>query len=282
MTDTDVVILGSSGRLGRALCAAYDGARIHRPTRADILAWSKSDGAKRYFAALPEKTHIHVALGVIDPKAPGDVLESVNVGIPRQVLDASLASGHRVFTYGTVMEGILSEGQRNPYIESKVRLADLVRSYADEGGTAAHFRLHTLYGGAPPPDFMFAGQMFNAIRSGTEFPMTNGRQYREYHHVSDEADAIVNARPTSAVVEVSHGNPIRLRDLATSVFDAFNATDLLKLGAIADPVSEFYTSAAPEPAATVCGAFRPARPGVIAWFEELGLQRAVAPQEARK
>lgn len=272
MSGGDVVVLGASGRLGHALCAAHGQARLHRPDRAQVSAWLEGESVVDWLSQFEAPIQIHVALGVIDPHASTDDIQAINVDLPTQILRAASKLGHKVATYGSVMEAILPPGQRNAYIDSKVRLADQVQEAHASGTAAVHYRLHTLYGGKPPPPFMFAGQMLRALETQSPFEMTSGKQFREYHHVADEVAAILANPNDAGVVEVSNRAPIRLRDLAEGVFSAFDAQHLLHIGALQDPASDYYDASASPAVPVITGNFRPAQTGVADWYAELGLR----------
>ena len=77
--------------------------------------------------------------------------------------------------------------------------------------------------------------MYKCLRAGKSFRMSEGRQLREYAHVDDVALSIAAllARTWTGPVhiELNGGEPVRLSELAGSVFRAFNCERLLHLGA---------------------------------------------------
>lgn len=273
MTKGDVVILGSRGRLGTALRLAFEDRNLLWPPRETVLDWQDLNAAKRWFSKLEPQSDVHVAMGIIDPCADPEALNNINVTLPTRILEAAVEHGHSIVTYGTVMEAILPHDMQNHYISSKSRLAAKVMEYRAKGNSATHFRLHTLFGGSPPPAFMFTGHMFEALKKRKLFKMTSGRQYREYHHVQDVANTIARAPRLSAVIEMSHGFPIRLGDLASGVFEAFNASELLHIGARPDPEWDFYHVTEGNKVFEKSGENRPVIESVVEWFSELGLKR---------
>ena len=146
---------------------------------------------------------------------------------------------------------------------------------AAEGAAVAHVRVHTLYGGGLPSRFMFLGQILGALESGAPFQMTQGRQLREYHHVDDDARAIRVLADGGAggVLDLSHGAPLSLRDLATSVFDAFGAAGQLQVGALAEPDEENYNTIFTRHRLLQQVDFRDALPAVAVYLEACGVQR---------
>ena len=64
--------------------------------------------------------------------------------------------------------------------------------------------------------------------------MTSGTQIREYHHLDDvvkSVDIIINTKE-KGVLEITAGNGVRLRDLASEIFTKFSLDNLLNIGKI--------------------------------------------------
>lgn len=242
-------LIGSKGRLGRAIAKEFAGDAIFSLHREVYDQWSQQGAAdlvSRYFERRSkEEATVFVASGLLDPKLPKDELFRVNYILPKNVIDGATKQGVKVITFGTVMEGLLQS--KNLYIQSKSALGEY--SNAVVGGTclAAHIQLHTLYGQGCPSPFMFLGQMLAAIRADRDFEMTSGNQLREYHHLADEAVAIraIADSVTLGLVNLSHGKPISLKAIAESVFDVFDKRHLLRLGALPDPPDENYDKVMP-------------------------------------
>jgi hypothetical protein len=113
---------------------------------------------------------------------------------------------------------------------------------ANDGRPIKHIQLHTLYGIDHPSPFMFLGQMLLTIKSNLPFEMTSGRKLLECHHLEYEAVAIglIADSSVSGVVILSHGQPVSLRAVVESVFDALEKSHLLRLGALPEPAAENY------------------------------------------
>ncbi|RYF39747.1 MAG: NAD(P)-dependent oxidoreductase [Comamonadaceae bacterium] len=128
-----------------------------------------------------------------------------------------------------------------------------------------HLRIHTLYGGGTPAPFMFLGQMLEALRERRPFAMSSGRQLREYHHVDDDARAIgvIADRPIAGVIEVNHGAPLSLNELATGVFAGLGCERLLHVGALPDPIEDNYGAELARPAFLEGLDFRDTVAGVV-------------------
>src|SRR6266478_3919387 len=233
-------VLGARGRLGSAVVASTELGETIALDRMIYSRWTRegaADEVARYFekSASPKAAgYVFVAAGITDPSRSQEEHHSVNYLLARNVVEGAHKCGLRVMTFGTVMETIAGERSENPYFASKVRLGNFVGEFSAKYGDALHVRIHTLFGGRLPEDFMFLGQMRNAIARGVRFDMSDGLQLREYHHIDDEVKAIAKFIQSNArgVVELSHGSSFRLRDLAIYVFKAFDCPDNLNVGAI--------------------------------------------------
>lgn len=233
-----IVIVGGTGRLGRAIARGYMDETILIPTRAVYENWSNANAqadierflihAKTY--AGDRSLTVFVASGVLNSRAAESEHDAVNYQLPKNILSAAGPLGIAVVTCGTIMETF--NGADNAYIRSKRALNELVQSGADAGASFSHVQIHTLYGGGLPSPFMFLGQMLESLNHGQAFEMSDGRQFREYHHVDDDVRAIKQALSMGkiGVLPISHGKPVRLRDLAITIFDALGRRKDLKVG----------------------------------------------------
>jgi nucleoside-diphosphate-sugar epimerase len=100
--------------------------------------------------------------------------------------------------------------------------------------------------------------------------MSGGAQLREYHHVEDIAASILAFLAKShdrEVIELNSGEPIRLRDLASAVFEHFGAAGLLEIGVRPHSSGEVFDNAYER--SPYLTASRDPMNGLIAWFEEL-------------
>ena len=122
---------------------------------------------------------------------------------------------------------------------------------------------------------MFAGQMFEALVRKERFRMSGGAQLREYHHVHDIAASIwsfLSGDGQDQMIELSSGEPIRLRDLASAVFKYFNETDLLEVGSKIHSQGEVFESIYQR--SPYLAANRDPIEGVVCWFKELNVGRS--------
>ncbi|WP_457281206.1 NAD-dependent epimerase/dehydratase family protein [Polaromonas sp. P5_D5] len=242
-----IFILGARGRLGHAIHASQDPARVEAPDHSIYSEWWRDDGADeaaRFFESrhAAEDSVVYVATGIIDPGRPHDEHERINFSLAKNVVQGATRTGARVITFGTVMEKVVDDKGLNPYYWSKTKLGRFVEEFCATSRLGLHIRLHTLFGGRAPDPFMFLGQILQAIDRNAEFRMTPGMQLREYHHIDDEVAAIFRLADShaSGSVELSHGMPVMLKNLATYIFEAQDRLDLLKIGALPGPVNDNY------------------------------------------
>lgn len=261
-------VIGARGRLGRAIVASSLPGQVTAPERQVYANWWRdgaADDISRFFekSALGDAI-VFVAAGILDPGLPTDEHQAINFLLAKHVVEGAGALGLRVVTFGTVTEKLLDGNTSNPYISSKIRLANFVEAYSANQPLPLHIRIHTLYGGGLPPSFMFLGQILQAMGSRSEFRMSPGSQLREYHHIDDEISAIVRlaTSPLSGVVDLSHGAPVTLKELATYVFSGLGCTDQLKIGALAEPLRENYGTVFERNPLLVDLQFRPTLAGV--------------------
>lgn len=272
-----IFIVGGRGRLGQAIARQYGAEGGGCLERAVYEQWAEpqAQGAiDAFFAPLAGRgATVFVASGLLDPKLDPAALWKVNVDLPRNLIDAGIRHGVRVTTFGTVMEALLAD--HNPYVRSKVALGQYVAERAAAGAEVSHIRVHTLYGAGMPSPFMFLGQMLTALEQRTPFKMTLGKQLREYHHVDDDAAAIRVLEQAGArgVLDLSHGAPVSLAELALTVFDAFGAPELLQIGAISEPRDENYTTVFTRPALLTQVRFRETLPAIVAYLAQSGAPR---------
>jgi nucleoside-diphosphate-sugar epimerase len=196
---------------------------------------------------------------------------------PVSVIEATIDREHfRYLTIGSVLETLSGLTAKNRYLASKMALWVRVKSLAADprlDGRIMHLRGHTFYYGGVPAPHLFLGQMYDSLRAGRPFRMSEGRQLREYAHVDDVALSIIAllARTWTDPFEIdlSSGEPIRLSELASSVFREFDCERLLQLGALSTPAGENLDITFPRSPAWLLGQPRPPIEGIIGWFSEL-------------
>jgi len=223
------------------------------PERFTYFEWWREGGAdraSRYLEGLRvEPGVVYVAAGIIDPSRPVDEHENVNYQLAKNVVEGATRLGFRVLTFGTVMEKLIADDSKNPYYSSKKKLGRFVEDFAPRSGSALHVRIHTLFGGGPPEGFMFLGQMFRAL--------------------DDEVQAIFQLARGQAggSIDLSHGEPVALRDMADYVFRAFGCPWLLKAGALPGPAADNFGVVFKRTSALGDISFRPTLPAVVDYLQ---------------
>ncbi|TCM63885.1 NAD-dependent epimerase/dehydratase family protein [Rhizobium sp. BK068] len=267
-----IFVVGGNGRLGRAINAYYGETNTNSLAHSVYQDWwmpTSSNEIRKYFEPWAHTNSIiYIASGLLDPALDSADLMKVNYHLPMNIMEGVAGLGIRAVTFGTVLETLFL-GNGNHYVQSKRALCAYVEEAASDKRDVAHLRLHTLYGIGEPAPFMFLGLVFNALRSRAPFGMTLGRQLREYHHFTDEAAAIHRFTQDwkPGVTELNHGQPVTLKDIATTLFSAFDAESLLKVGALPEPAEENYEKSFQKPEFLVNCAFRDTLPGVVEYIE---------------
>jgi nucleoside-diphosphate-sugar epimerase len=120
---------------------------------------------------------------------------------------------------------------------------------------------------------MFLGQIFHAITSKDMFYMSGGEQIREYHHIDDDAEAIVELTKNTGggLIDISHGEPEKLKDIAISLFDHFNSRELLNIAARAADENDNTKLVFKRTDNLLNSLFRPTISSLVIWFERLGI-----------
>ncbi|OIQ25088.1 NAD-dependent epimerase/dehydratase family protein [uncultured Vibrio sp.] len=234
-------IVGAKGRLGAALRCEFSKESIVSLDRNVYANWINDNGADRvsnYFNNIGVKPTVFVASGLLNPSISGLDLFNVNYRLPANIAEGVTRIGGNVLTFGTVMERVSNKS--NPYIESKRDLNRYIQSMTNNNVT--HIQLHTMYGIGSPSPFMFLGQMLESIKNNEVFKMTSGEQLREYHHFMDDVKAIrkIIECEVNGVIDISHGNPISLKELAEYVFSFFHKSKMLEVGGLPHSESENY------------------------------------------
>ncbi|MEJ8847064.1 NAD(P)-dependent oxidoreductase [Variovorax rhizosphaerae] len=267
-----IYVIGGRGRLGRAIEASCPRGEVVVLDRATYQDWWRDDaGASitRFFRNAEPGSSVFVTAGLLDPAVSEAEHTRVNFQLPAHIIESACQLGLRVITFGTVMERLVEHP--NPYVASKAALGRFVADQAATGRPVTHLQIHTLYGGGEPAPFMFLGQLYGALREGTPFEMSPGRQLREYHHIDDDVaalSAMLNAGAIG-VVHLSHGEPCSLRELAQHIFAALGQPELLRLGVRPEPAQDNYSTILSRSQGSEQVSFRPALEGVTDFLRAL-------------
>lgn len=262
-------VLGSNGRLGQAIVMSLPADRVTAPARSVYAEWCHEDAADLVARFLEGSASsvgaVYVAAGLIDPNRSGDEHQRVNYLLARNVIEGATKLGFKVVTFGTVMEAAVGKRTTNPYFLSKIKLGNFVDDFTGNSDLVLHVRIHTIFGGGLPDRFMFLGQILHSLVTHSEFKMSPGTQLREYHHLDDEVAAIAKLLESGAtgVIDLSHNAPVTLKDMADYIFDAFKCPELLRVGALPEPVNDNYKMIFERPCALAGMAFRETLPALV-------------------
>jgi nucleoside-diphosphate-sugar epimerase len=152
-----------------------------------------------------------------------------NYEFPRYLYTLCQQTGLKLITLGSVHENYPQLLSSNLYLQSKFKLKEFLvkKDFKD----SLHFQFHTWYGGNKVHEQMFLGQIINSIRHRSVFKLNSGDQKREYHHIEDDAKCLLKTLLKRSVgcFEISHGQPVTLRDISNSIFSFFNCEDYLQI-----------------------------------------------------
>lgn len=274
------ILFGGSGQLGSEILKQLKSKPncIVRVFKWSELQFLDANSLQTLFQDLhPAEQHNFIfSNGVTNSKAGKVQLQFSNFEFVKNVMSATqhlpLA---RAITFGTIFERFPSACETNDYLNSKLKLSKWVEEQEQSHVKHLHFRLHTLYGGKVP-DHMFLGQIFQAIKNKAEFKMSSGEQMREYHHVEDIAETVtkfilMKDWPTlpAGPIEINSGQPIKLNEIATKVFTAFDQIELLKIGVFTTPTGENLEQKFTPSPKEFSTHFRDPSIHIVTWIKEL-------------
>jgi dTDP-4-dehydrorhamnose reductase len=242
-----ILLVGKKGNLSLALQRMYRNVDIRIVGSEIAHRWAVKNGDK-YIAGDLKRLGINPevvfnAAGEIDSNSSFENLCNVNFHLPRNLETFSQNLGIKLVTFGTIMENLTELSNSNPYLLSKRRYFEYVTEQLEYNSNSMHLQIHTWYGVANPHKKMFLSQMLQALKERKTFHMSRGNQLREYHDIQDDMVAIqlLLDLKTRGIVQLNHGETLSLKDLATTIFDYFNAQELLKIGSIDTPKHEITT-----------------------------------------
>jgi hypothetical protein len=269
-----VVILGEKGNLSKSLTKKFPDAIVL--PRNEYLSWMGSPSrVKNFFLSLKnsdERPDVYNCAGITDPSTERSVITHVNYTLPVFLSELSGEMNFRLITFGTVMELLPKYSISNPYLESKLKFHTKYVSNDNWQSRNLHFQMHTLYGGSQIHRHMFIGQIYDSIKSKSVFRMSGGDQIREYHHIDDVTGAIIQLTNTisSGLIDISHGKPEKLKDIATTIYEHFDCRDLLKIATKSADDNDNKDLVFKRTANLPDSLFRPTIDNLIIWLERLG------------
>jgi nucleoside-diphosphate-sugar epimerase len=255
-----ILVTGANGFIGsrviQRLCAGgrnvmATGRRAREPgalppgceyVRADL---SDPAAVEALSARGPFKTQIHLAsLATFqdDADANREMYRS-NVTSTFHLLEMARRHGSRMVFLST---GMVYGDQPGPFREdmpckpgnfyalSKLMGEEMVRGYALRYGLGhLIFRAGIIYGPGQA-EGMFIPTLAAALSEGKDFPMTEGRQVRDFLYVGDcvRAVELAAAGALEGTYNLGGGARHTMREVAEMTADIVNARDKLKLGAL--------------------------------------------------
>lgn len=236
------MVLGANGILGSSIIKLLNVPSKNVISRDTYLNWSDTSDEYKILNDLKKfdlnKVDIFVGVGVTDPRIDPKFLWALNYHLPLNLINATIDSGCRIITFGTIHENFTIS---NEYFASKRALGEFIRN-TERLDHTRHFLLHTLYNNNPPSEHMFLGQIYKALQAGEPFSMSRGEQLREFHHVDDITNSVctlLQGRETRSQ-DISAGTGIQISELAKKIFLAFGALDNLKLGVFPSPTGDNF------------------------------------------
>lgn len=269
-----VFILGENGNLSKSLTKKFSDA-IVIPKR-QYMSWLESpDEMSKYLFShnIKEKIpDVYNCAGVTDPSVDPSLINQVNYLLPVFLSERSNTLNFRLITFGTVMELLPKYSVSNPYLESKLNFYTRYISEDDWQKRNLHFQMHTLYGGHHIHKHMFLGQILHSINTKQIFQMSGGEQIREYHHIDDDTEAIMQLTKIAGggLIDISHGEPERLKVIATSIFEHFKSSNLLKIASKNADENDNREIVFNRTRNLSESFFRPTIDSLIIWLERLG------------
>lgn len=164
---------------------------------------------------------IHLAAaGVSDPYLNPHTAVSHNVGGALNLLRACFEGGE---TQQLIVARTPGEtAPTSPYAASKAAAWTFAAMYARAAGWPIHgAMIFQAYGPGQPPHLLVSAAL-NAARAGQEFPMTDGRQAKDWVYIDDVADgllALLGADlPPGTTVELGTGQATEVREVAQRLY----------------------------------------------------------------
>jgi nucleoside-diphosphate-sugar epimerase len=136
--------------------------------------------------------------------------------------------------YGYCNELLTPKKPATFYGVCKNSLHEVVAKYAEITGLSfAWGRLFFLYGPKENPNRLVA-HVIKSLLQDEEAKCSHGEQVRDFLHVHDAADALVNLLESDfkGDVNIASGIPIKLKEIISMIGQKTNKQDLIKLGAI--------------------------------------------------
>jgi nucleoside-diphosphate-sugar epimerase len=270
-----LLVIGKNGIIAQEVQIAFSDEPLVVVGRESTKTWSSEVGAtdiEAYVEGMPSKPErIINCAGITDPRRPEKELIETNFILPRNLLQYSVMHNVPIVTFGSIMESIPELCNSNAYLKSKTLYFQHFKEVDKPKVGNIHLQLNTLYGGKKYHPHMFLGQLIESIKKDVEFKMSNGSQIREYHHVKDDVQALVDLINSahSGIIAINHNERIAIRKIAEYVFSELDKSHLLRIGELPSPEIEqyFYDKARIENPQDFV--FRETLPGILEFVREV-------------
>jgi nucleoside-diphosphate-sugar epimerase len=242
MYPEEIVLLGENGVIGSALYRELKEKNVRIFSKSIVESWiatGKSD-LNSAFSNLSPGSVIINCVGLVDPLRSLDDHHLINYEFPKNLRIACDLFSLKLVTFGSILEDNEEKAHEDRYLNSKNKFSQFILG-ANPLTKHLHLQLHTIYGGVRNHPNMFIEQIRRSILLQKEFCMSSGEQIREFHHVADEATAIIEliSQDLSGIYQVNAGNQMQIKELANRIFLKFNMLELLKFDHLLNKVDVF-------------------------------------------
>lgn len=140
--------------------------------------------------------------------------------------------------YGYLSEDITPLSNITPYAATKNAVQSILHSFSEIVGlSSAWGRIFFLYGPEEHPSRLVPS-VITPLLNNKEALFTHGKQYRDFLHVQDAAEAFVSILESNiqGPINIASGQSIQVKELIYKIAKKLGKLDLVKLGAL--PFSE--------------------------------------------
>lgn len=207
-----------------------DSAQVHvlvaeiRPTHLIHSAWYLEPGA--FYRSPKNFDWVHASVNLLQTFSEFEGRRCVMVG-----------TGYEYdLGYGYCVEGLTPCNPTTTYGQCKDVMRRLLESYSDTVKiSTAWARIFFLYGPREYPSRLVAS-IVNALLRGEPAACSSGEQIRDYLHVQDAAEALVNILDSDVEgpINVGTGRPITIREIVDEIAKIIGRPELIRPGEIPD------------------------------------------------
>lgn len=230
--------------------------------------WSRSSSKRELINRFSkfQATHLFYTIGITSPSESLSSLRSINFELPRYLYSLCRELEINLVTLGSIHENYPNLFLNNNYISVKKELNHFLCQ--NQYKNSYHVQFHTWYGGKKLKSDMFLGQIVTSLRNKSIFTMSSGQQVREYHHIEDDVVCLLKKLNSlnNGCYNISHGEFLTLRELATHVFKHFKMEHLLKIDIVKSDEDDVMSLERFKLINCQCY-FRPSLEGVIKYIE---------------